>query len=159
MDELLQAIASGDIQTIISLISTFFSCGFGAALVAIFLKYKKFKSYSADQMANEISLMVRKREEEIVNKAVEESNKAILNNLDTIAKNQKTIAESLALTLTKDSKAVINNISKIENIDKDIVADVQASIDEEDKEAAAKQEEINNAIQSLEDINTKVDTL
>ena len=157
MDQFLQAIANGDVTAIVSMISTFLSCGFGAALVGIFAKYKKYKTYTTSQIKDEIVKTLQPYVAEVVKQVSESSVAPIINNLQKITLNDKVLAESIALMMANKVEAVVNNISKIEDVSKEVIIQVNEKIAEQKAEEEAHQEVINQAIKTLEE--TKIDTL
>lgn len=144
MDKFIEAIANGDFEAILSLITTLLSSGFGTALVVLagkFLKYKK----SVKETVNEINSKLVPEVETIVEKVKKE----IIAEMEA---DFKVIAESIALSTSNTSTSkigVIENVSKI-GVSKKVQEEAIKVVEEEVKAKEEKKEELNQVVKKLE---------
>lgn len=144
MDKFIEAIANGDFEAILSLITTLLSSGFGTALVVLagkFLKYKK----SVKETVNEINSKLVPEVEIIVEKVKKE----IIAEMEA---DFKVIAESIALSTSNTSTSkigVIENVSKI-GVSKKVQEEAIKVVEEEVKAKEEKKEELNQVVKKLE---------
>lgn len=144
MDKFIEAIANGNFEAILSLITTLLSSGFGTALVVLagkFLKYKK----SVKETVNEINSKLVPEVEIIVEKVKKE----IIAEMEA---DFKVIAESIALSTSNTSTSkigVIENVSKI-GVSKKVQEEAIKVVEEEVKAKEEKKEELNQVVKKLE---------
>lgn len=151
MDSWIQAIASGDFNAILTLITTFLSTGFGTALVVLagkFLSYKKSVQGVIDKFEEKLVPVVK----EIVGDAKVEI-------IEEIREDIKVIGESVAMSVNNDTTskiAVIENVSKL-GAKKEVLKASKEKVEEEIAKEEAKKEEVKAVVEKLE--NNKLETL
>lgn len=144
MDKFIEAIANGNFESILALITTLISGGFGTALVVIatkFLHYKKSVKETIVEMKKELLPEAKQLTEKLKTDIVGELRSDI-----------KVLAESIALSTANDptSKiAVIDNVSKI-GVSKKVKEETTKAVVEEIKTKEEKKEELNKAVEALE---------
>lgn len=147
MDKFIEAIANGNFEAILSLITTLLSSGFGAALVVLatkFLHYKKSVKETVEQAKNKLVPEFKDIAEKVKVEIIEE-----------LKADFKVIAESIALSTSNDPNAkigVIENVSKI-GVSKQIQEQAIKVIEEEVATKEEKKEELNKVVKQLE-VNT-----
>lgn len=147
MDKWIEAIANGNFESILSLITTLLSGGFGTALVVIASKFLKYKKTVKETLA-EVEKTLLPKVTELVYKVKGEI-------VDEVRADVKVIAESIALSTANDPVSkigVIENVSKI-GVSKKVQEQAIKVVEEEVKAKEEKKEELNKAVEKLE-VNT-----
>lgn len=144
MDKFIEAIANGNFECILTLITTILSSGFGTALIILaskFLHYKKSVKETIDQAKEKLIPEVEKIAEKVKEEIVEE-----------MKTDFKVIAESIALSVTNKEElkiGIIENVSKI-GVSKKVKEETTKAVTEEIKAKEEKKEELNKAVETLE---------
>ena len=147
----IEAIASGDWNAILGLLTASGTLGFGSICVIIankFLKYKK----STEEVIAKLEKKLLPAFREIASDVKKEI-------VDEIREDIKIVAESVAVSVNNDTAskiAVIDNVAKL-GAKKEILATSKAKVEEEIAKEEAKKEETKQVIEKLE--NNKIETL
>lgn len=144
MDKFIEAIANGNFEAILSLVTTLLSGGFGTALVVVatkFLNYKKSVKEAIKEAEESLIPQFKKIANDLKAKVVEE-----------IKGDLKVIAESIALSTSNEPTSkigVIENVSKI-GVSKKVKEETTKAVEEEIKAKEEKKEELTKAVETLE---------
>lgn len=144
MVNFIEQIANGDFSSILSLVTTLLSGGFGTALTVISVKFLKYKK-SVTEITNNVK-------EEVVPVIGENFTKFKKEIIDEVTKDFKVLAESMALIVANNPEsklALIENISKI-GISKEIKEEVVKVIEEEVQTKEEQKKEIAKVVEKLE---------
>lgn len=144
MDKFIEAIANGNFEAILSLVTTLLSGGFGTALVVLATKFLHYKK-SVKETVSEVNAKLVPEVEAIVEKLKKEV-------LDEMKADFKVIAESIALSTSDTSTSkigVIENVSKI-GVSKKVQEEAIKVVEEEVKAKEEKKEELNQVVKKLE---------
>lgn len=147
----IEAIASGDWNAILGLLTASGTLGFGSICVAIATKFLKYKKSTEEVIAKlESKLLPAVRE-------IAKDVKAEI--VDEIREDLKVVAESVAVSVNQDADSkivVIENVAKL-GVKKEVIAKSKAKVEEEIAKEEAKKEETKQVIDKLE--NNKIETL
>jgi hypothetical protein len=147
----IEAIASGDWNAILGLLTASGTLGFGSICVAIATKFLKYKKSTEEVIAKlESKLLPAVRE-------IAKDVKAEI--VDEIREDLKVVAESVAVSVNQDADSkivVIENVAKL-GVKKEVIAKSKAKVEEEIAKEEAKKEETKQVIEKLE--NNKIETL
>ena len=147
MDKFIEAIANGNFEAILSLVTAILSSGFGTALVIVATKFLHYKKSVKDTVSEVNAKLVPQIEEMMKNLKIEV--------IDEMKADFKVIAESIALSTSDTSSSkigVIENVSKI-GVSKQVQEKAIKVVEEEVKAKEEKKEELNQVVKKLE-INT-----
>ena len=147
MDKWIEALANGNFEAVLALVTTLLSSGFGTILVIVATKFLNYKK-SVSETMNELKSKILPEFEEIVYKVKNEI-------VEEVKGDFKVIAESIALSTDNDSTskiAVIENVSKI-GVSKKVKEKAIKAVEEEIATKEEKKEELNKVVKQLE-VNT-----
>ena len=142
MDKFIEAIANGNFEAILSLVTAILSSGFGTALVIVATKFLHYKKSVKDTVNEVNSKLVPQIEEMMKNLKIEV--------IDEMKADFKVIAESIALSTSDTSTSkigVIENVSKI-GVSKQVQEQAIKVVEEEVKANEEKKEELNQPLQT-----------
>lgn len=144
MDKWIEALASGNFEAILALLTTLLSGGFGTALVFVATKFLNYKKSVKEAIA-EAQAKLMPQAEKLANTIKKEI-------IDEMRADFKVIAESIALSTVDKEKTrldVLENVSKI-GVSKEVKEEVVKVVEEETKTKEEKKKVINKAVEKLE---------
>jgi hypothetical protein len=144
MDKFIEAIANGNFEAILALVTTLLSGGFGSALVVLATKFLNYKKSVKDT--------ITEAKNKLVPEFKEIADKVKIEIIEEIKADFKVIAESIALSTSNDPVSkigVIENVSKI-GVSKQIQEKAIKVVEEEVKAKEEKKEELNKVVEKLE---------
>ena len=147
----IEAIASGDWNAILGLLTASGTLGFGSICVIIANKFLKYKKSTEEVIA--------KLEKRLIPVVKEIANDVKVEIVNEIREDIKVVAESVAISVNNDTNskiAVIENVSKL-GAKKEVLEASKSKVEEEIAKEEAKKEETKQVIDKLE--NNKIETL
>jgi hypothetical protein len=147
----IEAIASGDWNAILGLLTASGTLGFGSICVIIANKFLKYKKSTEEVIA--------KLEKKLLPAFKEIANDVKVEIVEEIREDLKVVAESVAVSVNQDADSkivVIENVAKL-GVKKEVIAKSKAKVEEEIAREEAKKEEAKQVIDKLE--NNKIETL